>query len=98
MLSEVDFRHALLDPHVAKQRVKLYGSGVYVDVASLAGALDERGCHLEAGELDRYVGTLGGHRVERSKWLARMIPSRRSKRPARYFLPEVAFQRIRQRR
>ncbi len=89
----------MLDPHVKKQRVKLsLGRGVYVDVASLEKSLYERGYRLEEGELDRHVRTLGGQRVQRGKWLARIMPTGRLPRPAQYFLPEVTFQRIRQRR
>jgi hypothetical protein len=97
-LTEAEFRHGLLDPHVKKQRVKLYGRGVYVDAASLETALRERGYRLEEGELDRFVGAPGGHRVQRSQWLRRIIPSDGLPRPAQYFLPEVSFQRVRQRR
>ena len=98
MLTEAESRHGLLDPKVKKQRVKLYGRGIYVDVASLEKALDARAYRLEEGELDRYVRTLGGQRVQRGKWLAQVMPTDRLPRPAQYFLPEVAFQRIRQRR
>jgi hypothetical protein len=98
VLTDAQFRHGLLDPHVEKQRVMIYGRGVYVDVAALESALHERGYQLEEGELDRYVRELGGQRVQRGKWLARVLSSTRLPRPARYFLPEVAFQRIRQRR
>ena len=97
MLTEVEFRHGLLDPQVKKQRVMIYGRGVYVDVAALKKALDDRGYGADEGELDRYVDTLGGHRVERGKWFKRMNRSGRLARRSQYFLPELAFQRIRQR-
>jgi hypothetical protein len=86
------------DPHVEKHRVKVSGRGVYVDVASLEKALRERGYRLVEGELDRHVRELGGQRLHRGKWLARVLRVRGLPRPAQYFLPEVAFQRVRQRR
>jgi hypothetical protein len=98
VLTDAEFRHGLLDPHVEKHRVMIYVRGVYVDVASLENALRERGYSVDEGELDRYVRELGGQRVQRGKWLARVLPSTRLPRPAQYFLPEVAFQRVRQRR
>jgi hypothetical protein len=98
VLTGAEFRHGLLDPDVKKQRVKFYGRGVYVDVTSLEKALRERGYRVEEGELDRYVRALGGQRVQRGKWLAWLMPAGRRARPAQYFLPEVTFQRIRQRR
>ena len=81
-----------------KRRVKAYGHGLYVDIAMLQSALRERGHHLEPAELDRYVRALGGHRLQRGKWLARIFPADRLPRPAQYFLPEVAVQRIRKQR
>ena len=78
--------------------MKFYGRGVYVDVVLLQSALRERGHHLDDEELDRYVRALGGQRLQRGKWLARVVPTDRLPRPAQYFLPELAYQRIRQRR
>ena len=97
MLTEVEFRHGLLDPQVKKQRLLGSRRGVHVDVAALKKALDDRGYGADEGELDRYVDTLGGHRVERGKWYGRMIRSGLLPRRSQYFLPELAFQKIRQR-
>ena len=98
VLTEAEFRHGLLDPQVRKRRMKFYGRGVYVNVAMLQSALRERGHELNDDELDRYVRALGGQRLQRGKWLARVLPTDRLPGPAEYFLPELAFQRIRQRR
>jgi hypothetical protein len=98
MLTETEFRHGLLDPHVKRRRIKFYGRGVYVDVEMLLSALRERGHHLDDSELDRYVRALGGQRLQRGTWLARILPLDSLPRRAEYFLPELAFHRIRQRR
>ena len=81
-LSAEQFRQALRDPHVRKQRVLGYQRGVSVDAAVLLGALSERDLEATEEELDRHVRELGGQRVDRS----------------RYFLPELVYQRIRQTR
>lgn len=48
MLSKTGFRHALLDPHVEKQRMRVCGRGVYVDAVALERALRERDIALDA--------------------------------------------------
>jgi hypothetical protein len=98
VLTDAEFRHGLLEPDVRTRRPRVYGHRVYVRVASLEQALRERGCTVAAGELDEYGRRLGGHRVQRGKWLARLTRVKRLERPAEYFLPEIAFQRVRQRR
>lgn len=98
MLTDAEFRHALLDPGVAKRRPFTEGRGVYVPVASLAQALRERGCELADDELDEHVRKLGGQRIRRRSWLARLTRSERLERPAEYFLPELSYQRVRQTR
>jgi hypothetical protein len=76
----------------------VYSHGVYVVVAELRKALGERGHHVDEDELDAYVRTLGGQRLHRGRWLARVVPTKHLPRPAQYYLPELAFQRVRQRR
>jgi hypothetical protein len=93
-LQDAEFRHGLLDPSVTKKRVKVYGRGVYVDVAELETALRERDARLRAEDLDRYIARIGGHRVERGRFLH--VLGLRKHRRAEYFLPELAFQRVRQ--
>ena len=92
--TEAAFRHAVLDPHVRRRRVTVYGRGVYIDVIELERALREREVQLPPGELDRYVASIGGHRLERGRLRSALgLGGRR--RPL-YFLPELAFQRVRQ--
>jgi hypothetical protein len=96
VLTDAEFRHGLFDPDVAKQRVTVRDRGLYVDVVALEEALRQRNNPLDEGELDRYVKRIGAVRVERGELLPRL--GLRSGRGARYFLPEISYQRVRQRR
>jgi hypothetical protein len=93
-LNQSSFRSALFDPSVRKQKIMVYGYGRYIDVQDLEAALGERGIALGPGELDQFVRSIGGQRLN-ATLLRRFIPALRS-RP-RYFLPEDRYRRIRQR-